>query len=399
MEDSYIHERFPYNQFSNTILSMEPSATMASTQKIKKLRDQGKDIITLTLGEPDFDTPRHIVDAAIDALNEGFTHYAPAAGIPELREAIADRAYRWNAIPCEARNVIVSPTKTLIFQALASFVNPDDDVLVPDPAWVSYEPMIRFMRGTPVPVQCSAEDDFRMTPEAVEKAITPKTTAILLNSPSNPTGGVNLREDNEGIAELAKKHDLAVISDEIYEEIVYVGEHHSIASVDGMFERTVTISGFSKAYAMTGWRLGWLVAPQPIFDQIIKLQQHTVTCATVFAQKGGVAALCGPREPIQAMMDKFRKRRILIVKRLNEIHGMECNMPHGAFYAFPYYHFDMSTTEFCDLLLTKAGVGVTPGDAFGYSGRNHVRFSYAASEEIINRAMDNVEDALSDLCL
>jgi len=396
--DDYPDE-FPYNRFSDAIKRMKLSATLVSQSKIKALIEQGKDVIALTLGEPDFDTPRHIVEAAMEALDKGFTHYVPSPGIPELREAVADKAKRENNIPCDPGNVIISPAKMLIFHALAAVVNPGDKVLIPDPAWVSYEQMINFLGGRTVPVPCSASEDFRMTPEAVKDAMEGRTgvKAILLNSPSNPTGGVNLREDNEGIARIAKKHDLVVISDEIYEKIIYEGKHHSMASVEGMFDHTVTISGFSKAYAMTGWRLGWVIAPPVICKEMLKLQQHSITCATAFAQKGAVKALDGPQEPVEEFVEKFRKRRELMVRRLNEIDGLECAMPRGAFYAFPHYHFDMKTVGFSDFLLYKALVGVTPGDAFGQGGRHHVRLSYAASEERINEATDRIEDALSTL--
>lgn len=380
--------------FTKRMQKIKTSATATTGDLVEKLRHEGVNIISFALGEPDFTTPKHIVDAAIKALNQGFTHYTPTHGIPELREAIAQKSRFENGIPCEASNVIVTPTKLGLFASLLALVEEGDEVIIPEPGFVSFFQAINFTGADTVPVRTLQDNDFRLLPNDVAEAITPKTKVIILNSPSNPTGAVATKDDLKGIAELAEDHDLYIISDEIYEKIIYEGEHHSIASLENMFERTITLNGFSKSYAMTGWRLGWILAQQEIVSEIKKIQQHSITCAVSFAQKGGIAALKGTQEPVKEMVSEFKERRDLIVKGINSISGLSSNIPKGAFYAFTRFENDMSSVDFAGFLLEKAHVAVTPGSAFGRSVEGFIRFSYATSRENIVEGLKRIEKVL-----
>ena len=383
--------------FADRMQRIGPSGTLATGDLVKRLKSGGVDVISFALGEPDFDTPEHIKDAAIEALNQGFTHYTPSAGIPELREAIAEKSLKENKIPCEASNVIVTPTKFGIFASVLALAGKDDEVIIPDPGFVSYFQIISFANAKAVGVEVTQEDNFRFLPEKVAEVITPKTKVIILNSPNNPTGNVATREDLKGIADLAEDHDLHIITDEIYEKIIYDGEHYSIASFDNMFERTLTINGFSKSYAMTGWRLGWVLASQDMVREIQKIQQHSITCAVSFAQKGGVAALTGSQEPIKKMVGEFTTKRDLMVDGINSIPGLNCPKPQGAFYAFTKFDYDMPSVELAKSLIENAHVAVTPGSAFGRNGEGYIRFSYATSIEKITEGLKRVEKALAEL--
>lgn len=375
----------------------------SGTQKMKRLSEQlkaqGREVISFSVGEPDFDTPRHIRDAAIESINAGFTHYVNAPGIPELRKAVAERAKKENGIPCDEKNVLVTPTKQAIFESIFATVGPGDEVIIPDPCWVSYDPMINLAGGVPVPVVTPEEADFRLLPEDVAEAITPKTKVIMLNSPSNPCGAVSTKEDLRGIADLAKDHDLVVLSDEVYEKIVYDAPHYSIAAFDGMFDRTITVSGFSKTYAMTGWRLGWLIAPKPIFDAVNLIQQHSITHPTSFVQKAGAAALISDQACVKEMVEEFRLRRSLVMEAMKGISQLSCNTPKGAFYVFPRYDVakKMGSEEMAMYLLEHAAVAVTGGGSFGKAGEGHLRISYATSRPKLQKGMAAIKDALDKL--
>jgi len=384
-------------RFAKRVTSIESSPTVRLGNLVAEMRARGETILSLSVGEPDFPTPSHIVEAAKKALDDGFTKYTPSLGIPELRQAIAEASVKENGIPAKPENVLVSPTKHTLFLACMALLDSGDEAILPDPGWVSYDPMVRLAGARPVPVRAADEEGFVLTPEAVSEAITPRTRVILLNSPSNPAGSVMPRAAVEGIADLARDHDLVVVSDEIYEKILYDGEHVSIASLPGMFDRTVTVNGFSKTYSMTGWRLGWLVAPSPILKEVAKVQEHTVTCATSFAQKAGVAALRGPRAPVDAMVKEFRARRDLIVSELLKSDVLECSLPGGAFYVFPRFDVDLSSAKLSELLLEKAKVAVTPGSAFGSAGEGHQRLSYAASRETILEGVRRIREVVEDL--
>ncbi len=374
------------------------SATVAISNLVAQKRREGADILSLGLGEPDFGTPEHVREAAKAALDAGHTHYTPGPGIPELREAISEFHQELNGIPCEASNVLVTPTKQAVMMSILALADKGDEVLLPDPAWVSYAPITEWAHAKAVPVTLDNTDRFRMTPEAVAESITSKTRAVLLNSPSNPTGGVNTPEDVRGIVDLAIDHDLWIISDEIYQRLQYEGAHQSAAALEGAWDRTVTIDGLSKSFAMTGWRMGWAVAPQPIWKQMNKLQSHSVTHCTSFAQYGAVAALKGPQDSVETMRETFRARRDLMVEGLRAIPGVSCEVPSGAFYVFP--HFEQAEAaggdeQLCMDLIEKAGVAGTPGSSFGGGGSGHLRFSYAASEEVLRESLRRLGDALN----
>ncbi len=363
------------------------SATLRMNNLAAQKRATGADVVSFTVGEPDFDTPEPIKEGAIKALRAGRTKYTPTSGIPELRKAIADVAAREQGIPCTAKNVLVAPAKQSLFYAFQALVGQGDEVLIPDPAWVSYDPMVRWAHGTPIPVPLEAATGFRMTPEAVAKAITPRTRVVVLNSPANPTGGANTPDDVKGILSLAIEHDLWVISDEIYRHLQYDGKPLSPASLPGGFERTWTIDGPSKSYAMTGWRMGWIIAPESCIEAADRLQSQSLSNATSFAQDGVVTALTGPQDSVAAMKAEFLARRDLMVAGLRALPGVTCPTPAGAFYAFP--HFDakqwggLDDTALAMALLDKANVATTPGSAFGARGTGHLRLSYACSRERI----------------
>lgn len=382
---------------SKRLQNVPTSGTVKIANIVSQLRESGVDILSFSMGEPDFDTPRNIVDACITSLEDRFTHYTSSLGIPELREAIAAKTRRDNNILCSADNVLVTPTKHAIFMIALAYLDPGDEVLLPDPAWVTYDACIRLAGAKPVHVPTNGSNGFRVTPEMVAEKVTDKTKMIILNSPCNPTGMVMPRSDLEGIADICQDHNLRVLSDEIYERIIYEGEHVSIGSLDGMFDRTLTVSGLSKTYAMTGWRLGWLVAPEADIVQVNKLQTHSITCCTSFTQPAAIEAINGPQGEIDRMVGEFRKRRDLMVNLINDIPGLSCDVPAGAFYCFPRYDMDMSSEDLAAHLLKEAHVAVTPGSAFGPSGEGCLRLSYAASEEQIIEGMGRIKSALSKL--
>jgi len=383
---------------ADRINRVQESGTMKMKELASKLKEEGKKVISFTVGEPDFGTPKHIVDAAIEALNAGMTKYINAPGLPELREAIAEKSRTENDIPCDKSNVLVTPTKHAIFQSLFATVNPGDEVLLPDPSWVTYFACISFAEGKAAPVPLLEENDFRMTPETVAEKITPKSKVIMMNSPSNPCGSVATEEDVKGIADLAIDHDLVVLTDEVYERIVFDGAKHiSIASLPGMAERTITVNGFSKTYAMTGWRLGWLIADKPLFKAINKIQQHTITHAPTFIQKAGVVALKGPTTDLDMMVSEFRKRRDIVDRFIKETPGASAPRPRGAFYAFMKFDADMSDQDMAMHILNESSVLTTPGSAFGDMGRGHLRISFATSTEEVEKGMAGIKSALEKL--
>lgn len=384
-------------RFAKRVLSIESSPTVRISGLITEMRARGEKVLSLAIGEPDFPTPAHIVDAAKKALDADFTKYTPAPGIKELREAIAEKSRRENRIPAKPENVLVAPTKHTLFMTCMALLDSGDEAIIPDPGWVSYAPMVILAGARPVPVRAADEDGFVPSAEAVGEAITPRTRLLLLNSPSNPAGSVYSRGQTKALADLATDHDLIVVSDEIYEKILYQGEHVPPAALDGMFDRTVTVNGFSKTYSMTGWRLGWLVAPAPLFKEISKVQEHTITCATAFAQKAGVAALKGPTAPLEAMVKEFRARRDLVLKELAKIDRATTFRPDGAFYVFPKIDSPQDSATLCERILKEASVAVTPGSAFGSAGEGHIRISYAASRDTIQEGIRRISEVLERL--
>jgi aspartate/methionine/tyrosine aminotransferase len=365
--------------------------------KAKALEKQGKDVVHLEIGEPDFDTPKNIKEAATKALNAGYTHYNPSAGIPELRETIAQYISKTRGIKAEADEVVVTPgAKPIMFFSILALVNPGEEVLYPNPGFPIYESVANFVGAKPVPIPLKEENDFRMDQEYVKEKITKKTKLIILNSPENPTGGVLTREDLKVVADcIAKRDDVFVLSDEIYSRIVYEGKHESIASLPGMKEKTILLDGFSKTYAMTGWRLGYGVMRKDIAQKVAQLQTNSNSCTCTFTQMAGVEALKGPQSEPERMDAEFKKRRDVTVSGLNNIKGITCKMPRGAFYAFPNITgTGMNCRELGDYLLYEGGVAVLPGTSFGKYGEGYLRLSFANSIENIKKALDRISTVL-----
>jgi aspartate aminotransferase len=384
-------------QFARRVRSIESSPTVHIGDLIAEMRARGEKVLSLAIGEPDFPTPTHIVEAAKKALDEGYTKYTPSPGIRELREAIAEKSQKENRIPAKPENVLVAPTKHTLFMTCMALLDNGDEAIIPDPGWVSYAPMVTLAGARPVPVRAADEEGFVPTADVVADAVTSHTRVLMLNSPSNPAGSVYSRDEMKALADLAVDRDLILVSDEIYEKILYEGEHVSPASLNGMFDRTVTVNGFSKTYSMTGWRLGWLVAPTPLFKEISKVQEHTITCATAFAQKAGVAALRGPTAPLEAMVKEFRARREIVLKALAKIEAASTSRPGGAFYAFPKIDAAIDSSGLSERILKEASVAVTPGSAFGAAGEGHLRISYAASRETIVEGLRRIGEVVAGL--
>jgi aspartate aminotransferase len=368
------------------------SATLRISNLASELKSQGKDIISFSLGEPDFTTPSHIIDAAKASLDRGDTHYTPSPGIPELRKAIAEKLKIENKIDTKPGNVIVTPgAKQAIFEVMLSVLQEGDEAILFDPAWVSYDPCIQLAGAKTVWALTSRENGF--SPESIEEYVTKNTKLIVINSPCNPTGGVYSKETLKEIADIAIDNNILVLSDEIYEKIIYDMKHVSIGAMDGMHDLTITVNGFSKAYAMTGWRLGYVCAPKEVYEQMLKLHSHSVSQATSFVQYAGVAALQGDQAPVAAMVSEFRNRRNLLIKGLEKL-GIKCGRPDGAFYAFADVSKYGSGEKVAELLLNKAFVATTPGSAFGEAGNDYIRISYATSQERIKEALKRMEAVL-----
>jgi aspartate/methionine/tyrosine aminotransferase len=365
----------------------------AVSARARALEAQGRPMIHLQIGEPDFDTPKHVREAAKRALDEGATHYAPFPGIPELRAAIAADVTKRKGFAADPSQVFVTVGgKGVMLYAILGLIDPGDEVIVPDPGYPIYESLTRFVGAASVPIPIRMENEFRLDVDELERLITPRTRLLIINSPANPTGGVLNRADLQRIAELAQEHDLWVMADEIYGRILYDGEEHvSFASLPGMAERTIVLDGFSKTFAMTGWRLGYAVVPESLKEVYGELVINTISCAPTFAQVGAVQALVGPQDDVDAMVVEFKARRDLIVNGLNEIEGIRCATPLGAFYAFP----DISGTgltgaEFAERLLVDHDVCVLAGTAFGGVGTDHIRISYANSRENLSEALNRI---------
>ncbi len=381
---------FLTSRSASRVNRMPESATMRITDIAAKLRREGKDVISFSLGEPDFETPENIKSSAKSALDRGETHYTQGSGIPELREAIATKLTQENGLGVNAKDVLVTPgAKQAIFEAICSLIEEGDDVLLFDPAWVSYEAIITFSGGRPVRIPVFARDSY--VPSDFQEYITSKTKLLILNSPCNPTGAVYSEEVIASIAQIAEDHAFFVLSDEVYEKIIYGATHCSIGSL--IPEQTITINGFSKAYAMTGWRLGYAVAPEFILHNMLKIQQHSVSNATSFVQYAGVEALRGDQHTVSAMVEEFKERRDLIISELAAI-GIKCPCPQGAFYAFADTSQFGTSVEVAEWLLRDARVAVTPGSAFGPNGEGCIRLSYATSRENIERGIKRIEEAI-----
>lgn len=380
-----------------------PSPTLAITAKVKAMKAQGVDVIGFGAGEPDFDTPDNIKETAISAIQGGFTKYTPSTGIVELKDAIISKFKKDNGLEYTRKQIVVSVgAKHSLYNVIMSIVDPGDEVIIPSPFWVSYPEMVKLAGGTPVFVQTTEENRFRLTADMLRSAITPKTRAIVVNSPSNPTGAVIETSELQKIAQLAVERGIYVISDEIYEKMVYDGNRHvSIASFgDEIKNLTVTVNGVSKAYSMTGWRIGYLACNEEIAAGIGRIQDNSTSNPASFCQKAAVEALTGPQDAVKMMANEFDKRRKYIVKRLNDMPGITCPTPGGAFYVFPnisgLFGGEINSSDaLAEHLLMNAKIAVVPGSGFGAG--NYVRLSYATSMSNIERGMDRLEEAIRKL--
>lgn len=394
-------------QLSDRLQRLAPSATLAMSQKSSEMKAQGIDVINLSVGEPDFNTPDHIKAAAKKAIDDNYSRYSPVPGYPDLRKAIVDKLKNENGLEYGMNEILVSNgAKQSVCNTVMALVNDGDEVIIPAPYWVSYPQMVKLAGGVPVIVNAGFEQNFKMTPEQLEAAITPKTRLLILCSPSNPTGSVYSKAELEGLAEVIKKHeDMFVLADEIYEHIIYTGRHESIAQFDGMKERTIVVNGVSKAYAMTGWRIGFIAAPEWIVKGCNKLQGQYTSGPCSVSQKAAEAAYTSSQACVEEMRQAFHRRRDLIVKLTSEIPGLEVNVPEGAFYVFPkcssfFGKSDgettiSSSTDFALYLLEKGHVATVGGDAFGDT--DCFRMSYATSEDNIVEAMKRIKEALAKL--
>lgn len=386
-------------EIATRLKDITPSLTLAIDSKAKSLRAQGVDVCGFGAGEPDMDTPDHIKAAAAEALASGFTKYTPSSGTPELRKAISEKFARDNGLEYAPHQVIVScGAKQACFNAIMAVCNPGDEVIVPAPYWLSYPEMVRLAGAEPVIVETAPENEWKITPQQFEEAMTPLTRMIIINTPGNPTGSVYTKEELRALSEVAAEEDIYILSDEIYEKLVYDGaEHVSIASLTPeAYDLTITVNGFSKAYAMTGWRLGYLGAPEPIAKAVDSLQSHSTSNPTSFAQRGGLAALTGDQQCVIDMREEFDIRRQYMCERLSAVPGVKLVTPRGAFYVLAdISSFDLTSQNFADRLLSKANVAVVPGVAFGNDGT--VRFSYATSLDIIKTGLDRFEEFCKSL--
>lgn len=379
---------------ASRLQQLTPSLTLAIDSKAKAMLAEGIEVFGFGAGEPDMDTPEHIKAAAIKALQEGRTKYTPSAGIPELRQAISQKFLKDNGLNYKSSQVVVSNgAKQSCFNAIAAVVNEGDEVIIPAPYWLSYPEMVRIVGGQPVFIQTREENHWKITPEDFENAMTPRTKMIILNSPGNPTGSVYTREELKALSEVAAEEDIYILSDEIYEKLTYDGaEHVSVASVSPeAYDLTITVNGFSKAYAMTGWRLGYLAAPEPIARAIDSMQSHMTSNPCSFAQYGALAALTGDQQCVTDMREEFDIRRQYMFERLSQIQGVSAVRPLGAFYVLANIGaLGLKSQNFADRLLSKASVAVVPGVAFGDD--RTIRLSYATSLDIIKSGLDRIEE-------
>jgi aspartate aminotransferase len=377
-------------ELADRVTSLTPSLTLSIEAKAKKLKADGEDVCSFSAGEPDFDTPQHIKDAAAQALASGFTKYTPSSGIPELREAIAAKLKSDNKLEYKPSQIIVNcGAKHSCFNVILATCQADDEVIIPSPFWLSYPEMVKLAGATPVVVATTEANGFKLTPDQFRDAMTPRTKMVILNSPGNPTGTVYTREELQALADVALEEDILILSDEIYEKITYDGtEHVSVASLSReVYDLTITVNGFSKVYAMTGWRLGYIAAPDPVAKAIDSLQSHSTSNPTSFAQKGALAGLNGDQSFIDQMVASFAERRSYMHDKLTAIAGISCVKPMGAFYMLPNISaFGLRSTEFCSRLLDLQKVAAVPGVAFGSD--EHIRLSYACSMENIQKGME-----------
>jgi len=384
-------------QYTERVSRLESEGAFIVLARAKQMECEGRSVIHLQIGEPDFDTPKNICDVGIKAIRDGYTHYAPSGGIPEARDVAAEYISKARNIKLSPEQVIIMPgCKPLIFGAMVALINEGDEVIVPNPGYPTYRSVTKFLGAKPVPVKLREENDFRFLVDDLNALVTPKTRMIILNSPENPSGGMLTWEDFEAIYETAVKHDLWVLSDEIYSRIIYDVEFKSIASIPGAMERTIIIDGLSKTFAMTGWRLGYAAMPKKLAEYMFTLAVNNFSSTATFTQHAMIEALTGPQDEIDRMVAEFRRRRDVIVAGLNEIDGISCLKPEGAFYVFPNItKTGMNSNEFADTMLEQAGVACLSGTAFGEYGEGYVRFSYANSVKNIKEALSRIRRTLA----
>jgi aspartate aminotransferase len=380
-------------KISHRAASLSSSLTLAIDSKAKQMKADGLDVVGFGAGEPDFDTPQHIKDAAVKALNDGFTKYTPASGIPELRQAIADKFKRENGLSYKPSQIIVScGGKHSCYNVIIATCEENDEVIIPSPYWLSYPEMVKLAGAQPVVVETSDKTEFKVTPSQLRAAITPRTRLFVLNSPSNPTGSVYTPEEIKALGDICVEKGVLIMSDEIYEHLLYDGAvHKSVASFSpAHFEHTIVVHGFAKAWSMTGWRLGFTAAPEPIAKAIDAIQSHSTSNPTSFAQKGAVVALTGPQDHLKSWLAEFDKRRTFAWKKLNSIPGISCVNVKGAFYLFPNIgKTGLKSSDFCARLLETEKVAAVPGIAFGAD--DYLRISYATSMANIEKGLDRIE--------
>ncbi|MFQ5824630.1 MAG: pyridoxal phosphate-dependent aminotransferase [bacterium] len=386
-------------KFANRMNLLGTETAFEVMARAKALEAQGKDVIHLQIGEPDFTTPKHIIEAGVAALREGQTHYSPAAGIMPLREAIVEEVYVRRGLRPKVEQVIVTPgAKPILFFVIFACIEEGDEVIYPNPGFPIYESVINFVGGKPVPLPLWEENDFRFDPNEFRSLVTDRTRLIIINSPQNPTGGILTQEDIEVIAEVAKEKNIWVLSDEVYKNIIYEGKHASIYSLPDMQDNTILLDGFSKTYAMTGWRLGFGVLREDLAQHVERLMINSNSCTATFSQYAAIEALQGPTQEVDAMVEEFRKRRDVIVDGLNNIPGISCKVPKGAFYVFPNVKKVNRPSQWLEnYLLNEAGVALLAGTAFGKYGKGYLRLSYANSIENIKKGLARIKSALSKL--
>jgi aspartate aminotransferase len=380
--------------FSDRVMKIDPSSTVSLMNKEEELRKKGLNIVSFSVGEPDFRTPIDIIEAAYEAMLDGKTHYTNSNGIEPLRIAIANKYTIENKVNANYKNVLVTPTKLGLYMAIAAHVNKNDEVLLPDPGWVSYHEMVKLNDGKPVSYTLDESKGYALNQESIKQKLNKNTKIILINTPSNPTGSILSLDDLRFLNDIAEDNNIIILSDEIYEKIIYEGEHVSIGSLDKNLDHTIIVNGFSKSYAMTGWRLGYLIASEPEIYQINKLQQQTITCSVSFAQYAAVNAFKN-MQSVRNMVAEFLKRRNLISKLLKDLGIFEFDVPKATFYLFPKFDYkNLDDIEFTEFLLDKAQVSLTPGSAFGENGKGHVRFSFATNTVNIEEGVRRIKNVL-----
>ncbi|MGC8663507.1 MAG: pyridoxal phosphate-dependent aminotransferase [Thermoplasmata archaeon] len=376
---------------SKAVKSLSPSATISLLTRENELRAQGKKIISFSLGEPDFITPKKVLESACNEMFDGKTHYTPSPGIPELREKIANKYKIENNVEASAKNVIVTPTKFAIYISYLALLDKGDEILIPDPGWVSYVEMAHLVGARPVYYKLDESNGFQINEEEMKNKINKKTKVILINTPSNPTGSVLNMKSFKILRDLAIDNDIYIISDEIYEKLIFEGKHISIASLEGMFQRTVTVNGFSKSHAMTGLRAGYLIADQNLIKYMDNIQQHTLTCSPTFSQYAALKALEDSEDTVK-MVEEFKERRNIIYSGLSKMSIFSVIRPNATFYIFPRFNYKGNNSmEMANFLLEELNISVVPGISFGHSGENHLRFSYSTSKENIMEGLERLQ--------